>query len=118
MKKGLALLLAFVFIFEMLPLTVMAEGIAGLKSTESNEIRGTGSYTVTFITDHTTQKTIIAGNSLIENDFPTVPVQEGKVFVGWHDGNDLITIPYTPTADITLTATYEDETGEYWTVQF
>jgi hypothetical protein len=63
-------------------------------------------YTVTFKIEDTTYDTVtcIEGLSV---DAPADPEQIGATFDGWKDSNDnIISFPYTPSADTTLTAVF------------
>ena len=44
---------------------------------------------------------VAAGNTVAE---PTAPAKDGFLFGGWFDGTNAATFPYTPAADVTLTA--------------
>lgn len=44
---------------------------------------------------------VAAGNTAAE---PTAPAKDGFLFGGWFDGTNAATFPYTPAADMTLTA--------------
>ena len=67
-------------------------------------------YTVTF--DPTDDGQVTTESISVEegesiSSFPTVD-KDGYEFVGWFNGDDEVTAPYTPTGDITLTAHYEE----------
>lgn len=70
-------------------------------------------YDVTFTTDGTTYavNSCLVGGKV---EAPADPVISGKQFTGWYSGSTKITFPYTPTANITLTAGLV--TAEYCTV--
>jgi len=62
-----------------------------------------GGYNVKFTTEGNDYAIVscVAGNSI---DAPLDPVISGKAFTGWYNGASKISFPYTPSADITLTA--------------
>ncbi|MCM1113431.1 MAG: InlB B-repeat-containing protein [Muribaculum sp.] len=66
-------------------------------------------YTVTLDPANGTAQTVLSvkkGAAITESALPT-PVKEGYQFTGWADrGGNPIVLPYAPTGDITLTATW------------
>ncbi|MDE7269418.1 MAG: InlB B-repeat-containing protein, partial [Acetatifactor sp.] len=67
-------------------------------------------YTITIDRQNGTDlvvKTVAEGTALTKTDLPT-PTREGYHFTGWVDSsNKSVTLPYTPTANVTIKATWE-----------
>ncbi len=72
-------------------------------------------YTVTFVVNGDTVKTVTVedGNSLTAADFPEDPsAPAGQKFDGWFVGEDKVEVGYTPTASVTVTASFSDVGGD------
>lgn len=62
-------------------------------------------YTITFIADEKTEKTVVKENETINE--PTIPKKENYTFLGWYIGNEKYDFSNKITKDITLIAKFE-----------
>ncbi|MBR3099802.1 MAG: InlB B-repeat-containing protein, partial [Clostridia bacterium] len=102
MKSGrrfLALVLSFLLVFQMIPSTVLSD--------ESAVYQGIKTYSVYFADEYGKDEEYLieAGNAI--DPLPKAAGAEGMRFLGWYDGDALITAPYTPSSNVKLTAKYE-----------
>ncbi len=103
LKRTTAILLALFIVFQMLPVSVFAEGISVVSGADAV-------HTVTFDSDAPAAYLVADGAALEE--LPAAPEKRAADFIGWYDGDQKITAPYTPGKDTTLLARYEE-----WGVQ-
>lgn len=85
-------------------IAVVGKSVVGRTSVSPSGIPG--GYNVTFVVDDEVYAfySVVQGQAITE---PTAPTIEGKPFIGWSTTNssdDIISFPYTPTADTTLYA--------------
>lgn len=109
-KRIVAVLLAFLMIFEMLPVTAVAEGWAMLMS---NVLTGDTYHTVTFSVDGTQ----IASQYVKAGENPVIPENPTKaedrennkayVFTGWYDGDTQITANTAVNSDVNAVAKFD-----------
>ncbi len=105
--RAAALFLSLLMLCQLLPIAALAEGTA--------EYRGSSAvYSITF-----GEKTYLIpeGNTITEFPFEPEP-EEGKVFLGWFDGDTKVELPFTPTRDMTLTAKFENAASLVRTLDF
>lgn len=109
-KRIVAVLLAFLMIFEMLPVTAVAEGWAMLMS---NVLTGDTYHTVTFSVDGTQ----IASQYVKAGENPVIPENPTKaedrennkayVFTGWYDGDTQITANTVVNGNVNAVAKFD-----------
>lgn len=97
--------------------TTKSDAITYLEGLMSNTSPVSTTYTVTYNanggTGSITPETVTAGQSVTLSDGTGLTAPEGKQFSGWATTDSAatpdVTSPYTPTADITLYAVWENE---------
>lgn len=103
LKWTTAILLALFIVFQMLPVSVFADGISVVSGADTV-------HTVTFDSDSPATYLIADGAALEE--LPAAPEKRAADFIGWYDGDQKISAPYTPGKDTTLLARYKE-----WDIQ-
>ena len=103
LKWTTAILLALFIVFQMLPVSVFADGLSVVSGADTV-------HTVTFDSDSPAAYLVADGAALEE--LPAAPEKRAADFIGWYDGDQKISVPYTPDKDTTLLARYKE-----WDVQ-
>ncbi len=100
-KRILSMVLAALLVLQVLPLTVLAEGVAII----SNVLRGQTYHTVTFLNGDTTVATqyVRSGGTLI---LPEAPTMDDHRFDGWFSGGAAVNESTAVTADMTVNARF------------
>ena len=110
-ERVYAWILAFIMIFQVVPVQGFAEGPANDGWQELvAEMPGAQYDTVTFTDGLDWAETVLVedGQSIDRNDLPEAPAHEGETFLGWKTGDgERVTAETTYSADIMLFAEYE-----------
>ncbi len=95
-RRAAALFLSLLMLCQLLPVAAFATGSAEYRAPSAV-------YSVTF-----GDKTYLVTEGYTISELPEPPAEEGRAFLGWYDGDTLVTAPFTPTKDVRLTAKYEE----------
>ncbi len=100
-KRILSMLLALLLMFQIVPTSVLADGVAIV----SNVLRGQTYHAVTFMNGDTTvaRQYVLSGGTLI---LPEAPTRDDHRFDGWTCNGAAVTSSTTVTSDMTVTAQF------------
>ena len=96
LQRAATLFLTLLMLCQLFPAAALATGSAEYQAPSAF-------HSVTF-----GDKTYLVEDGYTISEFPEPPAEEGRAFLGWYDGDTLVTAPFTPTKDVRLTAKFEE----------